>query len=314
MPQKTPSILADSVKISSPEEGDKVEIRERRIREKTASGFTAMRKVSAKQWLSLLGGAPCTIAPHLSGLPGYFPVASNWDTGWRSLNEHLFYFVVQNECEVQVAQKTARLIANDLIWISPGTPFRFSVPAGTQSPPVLYRFRLALTKGKAAYRLHDPFRLKPAMPNGRIQVQQIINNLEHPDPYSPLRLRALLLLLSIETLVDSSEAPNQKGLSDHARTLIYHYVSDHIAEHPTTAALARLVRLSPGYFTRIFRATYGMSTRRWLLQQRMNHAALRLKQSQLTVSEIAEQLGYHSVFLFSRQFKQAFGCSPRSYR
>jgi AraC-like DNA-binding protein len=39
-----------------------------------------------------------------------------------------------------------------------------------------------------------------------------------------------------------------------------------------------------------------------------------LERSRLNVSQIAQRLGYQSVHLFCRQFKQEYRCSPTEYR
>jgi len=60
-------------------------------------------------------------------------------------------------------------------------------------------------------------------------------------------------------------------------------------------------------FLRLFSAT-------WLLQQRLRHAAVLLRESNARVSEVASKLGYSEIYLFSRQFRQMFGASPKKYR
>src|SRR5690606_6844081 len=90
--------------------------------------------------------------------------------------------------------------------------------------------------------------------------------------------------------------------------------STHLASWPTPAQLAKQLRLSHDYFARRFAATFGMSPRSWLVQQRVSHGAYRLVDTNLTISEVAAELGYDDPFLFSRQFKQVMGQSPRDYR
>ncbi len=46
----------------------------------------------------------------------------------------------------------------------------------------------------------------------------------------------------------------------------------------------------------------------------MRHAAHLLANRNLTISEIALQVGYDDLFHFSKTFKKHFGASPRSYR
>jgi AraC-like DNA-binding protein len=78
--------------------------------------------------------------------------------------------------------------------------------------------------------------------------------------------------------------------------------------------LARVCGLSRRYFTRLLRATYGVSVRRWILAQRLRHGANLLVQSQRPVAEIARELGYVDSALFCRQFKTLYGVSPLRHR
>jgi AraC family transcriptional regulator len=82
----------------------------------------------------------------------------------------------------------------------------------------------------------------------------------------------------------------------------------------TVASLARAVGLSPHHFSRAFRATFGMSPREWLLQQRIERATNRLLQSSDTVEQIAMSLGYRSGSQFSRMFRARIGMSPQTFR
>ncbi len=43
-----------------------------------------------------------------------------------------------------------------------------------------------------------------------------------------------------------------------------------------------------------------------------NH--VRLLESQLNISEVAQEFGHRDIVFFSRQFKQVLGRSPRTYR
>lgn len=78
--------------------------------------------------------------------------------------------------------------------------------------------------------------------------------------------------------------------------------------------MAHKVGLSPSQFFRRFHKLYEMSPRDFLLQQRIEKARTLLKESQMTVGEIAESLGYRDVGYFSKQFKQKAGMSPLMLR
>ena len=46
---------------------------------------------------------------------------------------------------------------------------------------------------------------------------------------------------------------------------------------------------------------------------KINYAKQMLRQGELNITEIAEQLGYDSIHHFSKQFKSITGMSPREY-
>lgn len=78
--------------------------------------------------------------------------------------------------------------------------------------------------------------------------------------------------------------------------------------------LADTVGLSLSQFARRFHRLYGMSPHDFLIEQRINKARTQLRESQMTVAEIAETLGYRDVGYFSRQYKQKTGLSPLGER
>ena len=58
----------------------------------------------------------------------------------------------------------------------------------------------------------------------------------------------------------------------------------------------------------------GESPQAFLLHYRMARAAQLLKDTKLSVGEIAQQVSYDNQLHFSRAFKNVHGVSPREYR
>lgn len=79
-------------------------------------------------------------------------------------------------------------------------------------------------------------------------------------------------------------------------------------------ALAIELGLSQSGFRKKFRRVTGMPPGQYLQQLRLNRACEWLRHDRLTITEIAAQLGYESVFYFSRLFKRKLGMSPSGYR
>lgn len=72
--------------------------------------------------------------------------------------------------------------------------------------------------------------------------------------------------------------------------------------------------LAPAYFSRLFSREMGTSFREFLVTVRLDRAKYLLQETDMSVGEIAESLGYDSVFLFSRQFKLRYAIPPSRLR
>lgn len=82
---------------------------------------------------------------------------------------------------------------------------------------------------------------------------------------------------------------------------------------PSLEELAACVHLSPFHFARVFRKATGLPPHSWLMQKRLAYAQNLLKQG-IVPSSVAADLGFSDQSHLTRQFKQAYGISPGTYR
>lgn len=87
-----------------------------------------------------------------------------------------------------------------------------------------------------------------------------------------------------------------------------------LKEQWTVERMAKRVNLSPSRFHAIYKNIYGKSPVDDLIQARIQNAQNALLFSSLSISEIAEDLGYRNLTHFMRQFKAITGTTPRKYR
>ena len=83
---------------------------------------------------------------------------------------------------------------------------------------------------------------------------------------------------------------------------------------PSIRELGALVGLSPYHFARGFRLALGMPPHAWLRTLRMERAKRALRQTTLSVTEIAFDCGYASPSTFTAAFTRTIGCSPTAWR
>ncbi len=78
--------------------------------------------------------------------------------------------------------------------------------------------------------------------------------------------------------------------------------------------LAAIARFSPYHFHRVFRGLVGESVMQHVRRLRLERAAMRLKQSERPITDLAFEAGYEAHESFTRAFRSAFDCSPSDYR
>jgi AraC-like DNA-binding protein/mannose-6-phosphate isomerase-like protein (cupin superfamily) len=78
--------------------------------------------------------------------------------------------------------------------------------------------------------------------------------------------------------------------------------------------IARKLGLSSGYLRAIFKASLGRTPTQVIRDSRMSRAKHLLSHSNLNITQIAEELGFGSVYSFSRFFHKNSNQSPRQYK
>ena len=85
------------------------------------------------------------------------------------------------------------------------------------------------------------------------------------------------------------------------------------AEPLDVAGLARVAHLSPGYFSRAFRDTFGETPHRYLMTRRIERAMALLREGGRSVTEVCHSVGFCSLGSFTVRFGELAGECPSAY-
>ncbi len=272
-----------------------------------------LKSCGTTDWLRLLASPLTQIEPVLSG---YIAVSSSWHFDMRTIPEHLLYFVVDSGFEAMLAGERHLISAGSILWLAPGVEHTFKL-SNPSRPITLYHHRLQVRAEGAYWRPRRGITVRHNVWELRDLVAHYYDDTQVQGRWQNDRLRSLLYLLYTGMLkAPARPTPSAPGrtLSYSARRRLESYALQHAADWPPASALAAELNLSHDYFARMFRRTYGISPRSWLLRERMRLAAARLEESAVTVTDVARELGYGDLATFSRQFRQVLGVSPRGYR
>lgn len=88
----------------------------------------------------------------------------------------------------------------------------------------------------------------------------------------------------------------------------------HYAQPLDVEVLARTACMSPGHFSRSFRAAFGETPYSYLMTRRIERAMTLLRRGDLTVTDVCFEVGCSSLGTFSTRFTELVGEPPSVYR
>lgn len=78
--------------------------------------------------------------------------------------------------------------------------------------------------------------------------------------------------------------------------------------------LAAIVQLSPNYFVQLFKQSTGVTPYQYVLNYRIKTAKHLLAQSNLSIAQIAQNIGFFDQSRLTKLFRQHVGVTPKQYR
>nr|WP_275942616.1 helix-turn-helix domain-containing protein [Paenibacillus alba] len=126
-----------------------------------------------------------------------------------------------------------------------------------------------------------------------------------------------------ETAGRQAAAPNTRALATSRDASLFttdvaHAIEEKLSlglcEETTVAGVAKEMNLSRSQCSKLFSKVYGLSPRQYVSQQKLKLAKELLVTTHLSMTDIADKLGFQSASHFSRQFRRWTGQSPSEFR
>jgi AraC family transcriptional regulator len=135
-----------------------------------------------------------------------------------------------------------------------------------------------------------------------------------------LAIESLRNLLAVHLLRHASAlrplARRREGALPRAKLhVVIEYIEEHLDTDLSLAQLAKAVHVSAFHFARQFKAATGMPPHRYVVARRVERAQQLLGESDdLSLSEIATNVGFSDQSQFSSHFKRVVGVTPSQFR
>lgn len=131
----------------------------------------------------------------------------------------------------------------------------------------------------------------------RVKVLEMLLVLTGFDPENEWSERACFSAAQIETIKQ-----------------LHAFLREHFNKHYTIETLSERFRMSPTLLKKCFKEVYGDSVYAYMKRYRLQVAERLLKENELTIGEIAAQIGYLNPNKFTSAFCAEYGMPPTAYR
>ncbi len=226
-------------------------------------------------------------------------------TQWQRIEDfHILLIVDAGFCEITYQQKQLRLGPGDAILLAP-----------MANPDIAFSQQLHFHE---IYFSVGTEQIQPALQHIRAawelcpHLDEIAALHQRQDAQSLIGHQLAFVLSKFAYLLQEQES--QTGLSIAQSNKIIQWTREHIYHQPNPNDIAALLDLTPDYCARVFRQSFGINPRDWLIKERMHEAARRLREGDDSIERIAEELGYTNPAHFSRQFKKVMHSTPSHWR
>ena len=237
-----------------------------------------------------------------------------WGPGVR--DHYLIHYIISGKGTYQVKDKKIQLKAGDSFLVYPNTEITYCADS---EDPWEYAW-VGFTGSDAAMILQatDFTKSKPYIENtplGEDIHRQLLhiydargNEFEHAVEMTGRLYTTLALFMHGATSNDAQNTANtyvQKSIE---------YISSNYSYPITVEDIAAYVGLSRSHLFRSFQSVLGQSPKEYLTDFRIKQSCYLLEHSNLSITAIANSIGFDNSLYFSKTFHKKKGMSPKEYR
>ncbi|NOV03964.1 AraC family transcriptional regulator [Paenibacillus planticolens] len=241
----------------------------------------------------------------------------NYVAGPKVINQTSFHWIMQGKVKVSTNNQTIVLSKGDLFCLFPHRSYTYEMVQHSEAKP-LKMVWLAMEGNQLPYLTAqlglttETFWLKEIVNNEIVSaLRSILEAVSRPekDAFREQSLLYDLFWKMMNATIRSAPARKAGWLDD-----VKDYLDLHATEQIRIEDAARLVGVHRSHLFTSFRKQFGVSPQQYLQKIKLEKGASLLRETALSVTEIALSLGYPELYSFTRSFTKYFGVSPSTYR
>lgn len=250
---------------------------------------------------------------------GYFPEARHhFRERINGIAQFILIYNIEGKGNLTIKNTRFELLPDQFFIIPENMPHAYY--ADSDDPWSIYWIHFA---GRKAKHLAKPLmrsvsvvRSKTSRVNERLELfEEIFRNMERGFSVETLEYINLCLprLLASFTHLEQFRMINEQISKDPISQSI-NFMLENINRKFKLDQLASVVNLSASHFSRLFLSRTGHSPIDYFIQLKIQRSCRLLDNTELTIVNVAREIGFDDQFYFSRLFRKVMNMSPREYR
>lgn len=247
--------------------------------------------------------------------------SSRYGGDWHSVphthNHTELFYIVGGKGQFFIEDKVFPVDVNNLVVINPNvTHTEASLNAQPLEYIVLGIEGITLASGENA---NGQFCLLDHFESAEISgcLRNILREMEQKSPGYEDVCQAFMEILVIRLMRSTtlSVAMEPQTIAGNRQcALVRRYIDDHFKEALTLDLLAKEAHMNKYYLSHAFKKEYGVSPINYMLSRRIDESKYLLAETDLSLSRIAQLLGFSSLSYFSQAFRKTQDSSPMEFR
>lgn len=239
-------------------------------------------------------------------------------------------YVKKGHCMIQTSNERRTLYEGDFVFLDAHTSHRLTIDTRLPCSLLNLEFNVSKKQGISLeeLRMHcPPLRQEKektsnvffAYDNKKLRhpLEKIIDNLsQSPLQKKTLEETFLITLLFQQCLLElgnSLQNNTQQEQSPHLRKALL-YINEHLDNELRVPMIAQHVGINKSYLHALFSEQLGDTISNYINRKRLEQACFLLSNSELTITDVAFQVGYNSRQHFSQTFTRQYKISPQDYK
>ena len=238
-----------------------------------------------------------------------------WEAQSIVFDQNKFYYITKGACSITVADVSYTASAGMWFFIPAGTVHSYHKLPDTPFEKYWIHFDLYPDADIFSV-LGLPYYVSTKGSHTADELfASYMENQESERLLDRIEGKALLLLL-LKEYIQLSNAHEKALLWKERDTLsdVLSYINKGLEKPLSNVELAGICHMHPNHFIRYFKSKTGQTPHSYITQKRMEAAKRLLEKTELSLSEIAEEVGMWDTAHLTKTFRRFYAASPKEYR